>query len=313
MFNYRPGMLKSNTPVEYYPEHDIWVKREDLSCDGPRFSKTRGVLAHILNRNENVIGVLDTAHSQGGWAVARACYELGRECHLWYPIYKGQDPSYLPLQQREAKRLGAKIHQLPAGRSAVLYHTAKKQLIDYKGYMMPNALKLPETVDETAAELVRTNQRGFEIPYTLRERGVLDPHNRQVRYRFGIINLHAFESILVSCSSGTIAAGLIRGLNEIKWVGNVYFHMGYDRPAHSVFNYIEKMSGYTVHGPNGPWGVYINEEYAYKDTAPKGVEAPFPCNPYYDLKLWAWWIGKGKSGERGRNEVRGSTLMWNIG
>lgn len=303
-------MIKNDTPVEWYPQAGIWVKREDLSCDGPRFSKTRGVLAHIRNRPEYIIGVLDTAHSQGGWAVARACKELGRECHVWYPWYKGQQS--IPDQQIQAERLGAVLHPLKAGRSAILYHAAKRELADLtdtnvSSYMMPNALKLPETVEETVAEVERTNERGFMIPDSRRERGVRDPYRYWIRYIAGRVNLHMFENVLVSCSSGTIAAGVVRGLNKIDWRGNVYFHMGYDRPAKALFRYIENMSGVYPRHPDSIWGIFVNEGYAYKDKAPKGVEAPFPCNSYYDLKLWAWWL------ECGRKEVKGETLMWNVG
>jgi hypothetical protein len=267
-------MLNNNTPVEWYPEADIFVKREDLSCDGPRFSKTRGVLAHIRNRSERVIGVLDTAHSQGGWAVARACKELGKECHLWYPWYKGQE--LIPQQQLEARALGAELRTLKAGRSAILYHWAKRELAElYPGgsYMMPNALKLPESVEETAAEVRRT------------------------------CDLHTFENVLVSCSSGTIAAGVARGLADIGWKGRLYLHMGYSRPGNPMFKYVEKMSGVCLSGS----ALLIDENYAYKDKAPKGTVAPFPCNPYYDLKLWAWWV------ENGQYEMSGKTLMWNVG
>ena len=60
-------MLVNNTPVEQYKidGRTIHVKREDLCCPypGPSFSKMRGVVAHIENRPEQVIGGLDTFHS----------------------------------------------------------------------------------------------------------------------------------------------------------------------------------------------------------------------------------------------------------
>ena len=85
------GMCVINTPLNYFPEFGLWVKREDLCCPGgPNFSKTRGVFAHVCKRTETVIGVLDTAHSQGGWAVARDCSLLDKQCLLFYPIRKSE-------------------------------------------------------------------------------------------------------------------------------------------------------------------------------------------------------------------------------
>src|SRR5262249_34387357 len=152
------------TPVEHHPELGLWVKREDLCCPGgPNFSKTRGVYAHVAKRPEGVIGVLDTHHSQGGWAVARACAALNKHCVLFYPVrkadrnllYTGMKPTQDPVwgewgdilrpQQVAAFNLGAGLVPLAAGRSAVLYHRAKSALSEERGsYMMPNALKLPE-------------------------------------------------------------------------------------------------------------------------------------------------------------------------
>jgi hypothetical protein len=85
------GMLRGRTPVEdHRAAYGLWVKREDLSCPppGPPFSKARGVYARVASRPEGVIAVLDTRHSQAGWAVARACQVLGKECVNFYPEFK---------------------------------------------------------------------------------------------------------------------------------------------------------------------------------------------------------------------------------
>jgi len=286
------GMCVDNTPLEHYPEHGLWVKREDLCCPGgPNFSKTRGVYAHVASRPERVIGVLDTGHSQGGWAVARACALLGKECRLFYPEYKEQRP--LPVQQREAVKLGARLHPLQAGRSAVLYHAAKRKLVSIVGvrpqdtYMMPNALKLPEMVRETAAEVCRTLDN-------LPDLGVE-----------GL--LLGGGSVLVSASSGTIAAGVVRGFCQTGHT-NVRFvvHQGYSRPVVAMRDYMMKMGGYSMGSADV---MFVDEGYAYKDRArPEGgwSPPPFPCNEFYDLKLWRWW-------QRAGRVQFGSALMWNIG
>src|SRR5688572_5000579 len=171
-------MLREGTPLEdYREEYGLWVKREDKACPppGPPFSKTRGVYARVASRPEDLMGVLDTAHSQAGWAVARACQILGKRCVNYYPEFK-HEPGPREAQVR-ARDLGAELVGLPAGRSAILFHEARKRTEALGGYIMPNALKLDESVTETAKEVPDQD----------------------------------FDAVIIPISSGTIAAGVIRG------------------------------------------------------------------------------------------------------
>lgn len=265
-------MVVEGTPIEHHPDLGLWVKREDLSCPGgPHFSKTRGVFPHVRARNEGIIGVLDTYHSQGGWAVAKACAQLGKRCTVFYPVYKHRPKFPFQPQQQAAKDLGADLFPLQAGRSAVLYHQAKRMLAAaHGGYMMPNALKLPESVEETANEVLRMD---------------LPPVSR----------------VIVSASSATIAAGVLMGLHQKGRLDmQLVVHMGYSRSEAAVRAYLEKMSG--VVGGNI---VVFDEGYSYADKARPGPTPPFPCNEYYDLKAFRWWM-------RGR-EPGQEALLWNIG
>lgn len=249
-----PKMVVEGTPVEYLPDLGLWVKREDLCCPlGPHFSKTRGVYRRALSSPEKLIGVLDTSHSQGGWAVARACALLGKQCMLFYPERKSEIGFPLKPQQQAARDLGAILVPLPAGRSAVLYHRAKAQVEAKGGYMFPNALKLWETVQETKLEFLRTK-------------------------------LPKVDRILISASSGTIASGLIHGAYEARWKGQITVHMGYSRPSNAVKAYLNKMSGAPLDRVE-----IIDEGYAYVDEANSGPNPSFPCNSFYDLKAFRWW------------------------
>ncbi|WVW77424.1 threonine dehydratase [Stenotrophomonas phage vB_SmaS_Bhz59] len=281
-------MLVNNTPVEQHQQGAlrILVKREDLCCPlpGPSFSKMRGVVAHIQNRPEPVIGVLDTFHSKAGWAVSWACHELGKAAVNFWPRYKADGDVYLPReQQQRAEALGASMFALPAGRSAVLYHGAKKRLaaaFPDRSYMMPNALKLPESVTENAAEARRTCEAG-EVPAS----GVL----------------------VLSVSSGTVAAGVIRGFAEAGLLDRyrVLLHMGYSRSVPTMRQYMSAVSGLNLDSPRFE---FVDEGYGYADAA-RGDPAPFPCNPYYDRKAWRW-LGKPEQQER----LRGVPIVfWNIG
>lgn len=278
------------TPVQdYRAEFGLLVKREDLCCpDGPHFSKTRGVYAHVASRPEPIIGVLDTYHSQAGWAVAQACKALGKECVNFFPVRKADREKPIQEQQMAAGRLGARLEPLQAGRSAILYHEAKRELemlrariySDAPAYMMPNALKLREMVTETAAEVERTLQDPLlELP---------------------------LDNVIIAISSGTIAAGVIAGFDRFTpWRPNFLLHMGYSRSHSAVRRYIDEMSGGRL--PAGRLHL-IDEGFNYGDAAAPDPAPPFPSNKYYDLKAFRWWNRIGHYGHAGER-----TLFWNIG
>lgn len=276
--------IQNQTPVEdHLQQFGLLVKREDLSClpPGPPFSKTRGVFAHVASRPERVIGVLDTYHSQAGHAVAEACALLGKVCVNFYPVRKSEIYDPLKPQQVAAEKLGATTVSLPAGRSAILYHQAKKQLPLIHPwedcYMMPNALKLPEMITETAAEVGRT-LASYKIPDHL--------------------------PVLIAASSGTIAAGVIRGFLQAGAADREFIiHQGYDRSQDAMLKYMTEMGelyhhSYTLN--------LVNEGYSYGDVAKAGPEPLWPCNKYYDLKAFRWWMREGRA-------QYGEALLWNIG
>lgn len=273
------GMLRIGTPTEdWSKEFGLFVKREDLSCPepGPPFSKTRGVFARVKVREEKIIGVLDTAHSQAGHAVARACQILGKKCLNFYPVYKKEgtptkEGHKLRPAQQSALDLGARMKPLQAGRSCILFHAAKKRTEAIGGYMMPNALKLEESVGETAKEVDRATTNTD------------------------------FSQIIIPISSGTIAAGVIKGFLDKGWEGKFLIHMGYSRSHEEVVRYLENQSGHSNINL-----VLIDEGFSYKDKAKGSVIPPWPCNVYYDLKAFQWWYGH-------REDFEGETLFWNIG
>jgi len=274
-------MLLDGTPVEHHPEFGFKVKREDLAClqPGPQFSKTRGVFAHIEKKvaeGFKVFGALDTYHSQAGHAVARACQLLGVACVTYYPEYK-HEPGHRPPQAK-AVFLGSKLVGLPAGMSAVLYHQAKKKLRDAFGdeaYMMPNALKLDESVEETAKEVAGE---------------CLDA-----------------DLVIIPISSATIAAGVIAGFRAAERSPQFVLHLGYSRSHEAILAYLAKKLNLTI--GQLPTIHLVDEKYNYKDKARGEGEPPFPCSPYYDLKAFRWWMREGRERFAAFNNV----LLWNIG
>jgi hypothetical protein len=271
-------MIHNSTPVEFYllQGKKVAVKREDLCCPlpGPSFSKMRGVYAHLSKRSETVIGVLDTYHSQAGHAVAYACSNLGKSAINYWPVYKADGRELIRAPQQASRSLGAKLCPLPAARSAILYHRAKKHLKENyaDSYMIANALKLQESVDENATEAARTP---FE-PYT---------------------------HFIISISSGTVAAGVIRGLLSTDKPFTVTIHLGYTRSISSVQNYLIKMIGSSFPLNHTQ---FIDEKYQYADKVDR-KDIPFPCNPYYDAKAWDWL-------DRNIQNLPYENIMfWNIG
>jgi hypothetical protein len=276
------GLLVDETPLETYSlnGHDILVKREDLCAPdpGPSFSKLRGVVMHIARRTEPVIGVLDTYHSKAGWAVAYTCRALGKECYDFWPRYTADPENVLRSQQEMARAMGAKLVALKAGRSAILYHTAKaflKEKFGNDAYLMPNALKLPESVTENAAEFERT------APSLPRE-----------------------GTLVISISSGTVASGVLKGMVGAGLDYDVVLHAGYGRSIEATQVYISQMSGVRW---RSNWRI-VDEGYNYADAARAGEPAPFPANPYYDLKAWRWLAQPGIL-----DTLNSPVIFWNIG
>lgn len=268
----------SRTPFE---AHDgVIVKREDLSSPlpGPCFSKIRGVYAHIRSRPEGVIGVLDTIHSRGGWAVAYVCALLGKRAVVYYPEFR--DHPGPKESQVQAAALGAAVIGFPAGRSAILYHQARKDLaLNWQeSYLMPNALKLAESVEETAAEVLFTPDH------------LIGPSITWV----------------VPVSSGTIASGVVRGLALLACARHtqpspVVLHLGYSRPETAVRRYVDGHVGSTEVKYR-----IVDEGFTYRDSV-QAPAPPFPCSPFYDRKAWRWLL-------REREQDRlGDVVFWNVG
>lgn len=273
------------TPWEVYCVDgvDVHVKREDLCCPepGPSFSKIRGVEAYLrVQAPRTPIGVLDTVHSKAGWGVAYICQALGLPCFDFFPVYRSEwaddtgNDYYLREFQEHAEDLGAELVPLDAGRSSILYHQAKKLLAERtngRGLMMPNALKLSETIESTAHEV---------FDYTPKE----------------LLS----GTWIVSISSGTIGAGVIRGLSWAGAQAMVVAHMGYSRSIDAARNYMINSAGVDPYRLR-----LVDDGYAYKDKVPN-TQIPFPCNEYYDAKAWQFLVKYMDCHEQ-------PVVFWNIG
>lgn len=275
-------LVRINTPWECYPVagRPVWVKREDLCARvGPPFSKMRGLVAHLRKRPETTFGVLDSYHSQAGWAVAAACQALDRRAIVFYPEMR-HEPGWRTSQE-EAARMGAEIVPLTAGRSAILWFRARAALAarDPAAHLLPNGLTLDESVAATAGELHANTPPALLGPAA---------------------------AWVVSVSSGTIAAGVAGGLTTRRFRGRLVLHLGYDRSVAQVRAFLAQRA---FGDPDFPFPfeiLTVNEGYAYRDRVAE--PAPFPCNEYYDRKAWHW-IRRDPMALRPNDPV----VMWNIG
>lgn len=273
-------MLLNNTPLEdYKSKHGLMVKREDLCCPppGPQNSKMRGILAHLKNRPETVIGVLDNYQSRLGHSVAMACSILGKQCINFYPRYLA-DTGMRP-NQIAARDLGATLVELPAGRSSILYHDGRKQLPE-GAYMLPISGRIEETVAATQEEVRLT----------------LETHPE-----FGI---KKNAPIIIPISSGTIAAGVIKGALEYGQEHRQFIlYMSFQRPRVGVLSYISTLLN--VH-PKYLNVTLVEEKYKHRQPARPGRTPEWPCDTYYDLKAFRWWINEGRYHHP-------EALFWNVG
>ncbi len=282
-------MLRHNTPLEFHRcgELDVLVKRDDLCCDppGPALAKIRGVVPHLMKRSEDVIGVLDTRCSRGGWAVAYVAKQLGKRCFNFFPQYKHEPPMYAPTElrvsQRHANELGAQCISVPAGRSNVMFYQARAMLRDLAPgamtYMMPNALKMEETISGNAEEARQT------------------------------VLTNELTTLVLPVGTGTIAAGVLLGLQQADILEylDVVLYEGYSRPEERVLGYIEKATGLTLDRSRT---TVVDEGWKYGTEQHHPV--PFPASTRYEAKAWNW-LASGRA--QAVIDEASRVLFWNSG
>ena len=137
--------------------------------------------------------------------------------------------------------------------------------------MMPNALKLSESVAETALEVFDHTPEKLLVPEA---------------------------TWCISMSSGTIAAGVVKGLLLRKADVNLVLHMGYSRSKDESKRYITEMAGGWM-----PRTIFVDQGFAYRDAVE--IKLPFPCNAHYDAKL-AQWLADSPP-------LSKPVVMWNVG
>lgn len=279
-------MILNNTPVEKVYLDDrtkVLVKREDLCTrpPAPPFSKMRGVMVHLANLKRigiETVGYVETSISMAGWGVAWACKELGLKAVIFDPQYKeGNELPLHTLHRQKWRENGVNhIRPIKAGMARVNWNIARKIMAaEYpNSVLLPLGVPFEETVTETAKEAEQT------------------------------IRTYKPRSIVIAVGSGTIAAGVWKGVKEsgmeIHVHGVACRNGDMKRKLKSIFDKskiffpIRNGATFTLHNP----------EWEY--TQPSLFPQPFPCHPYYDLKAWEWLVYN-------TSKLPQPLMFWNIG
>jgi len=275
-------MIINNTPIEQFNINGkpVYVKREDLCVPpgAPPFSKMRGVwerLTKLKKEGVYVVGYVETSISMAGWGVAWVCKQIGLRAIIFDPQYR-VTPVLLKYHRRKWGENGADICEIPAGRAKVNYYRCRKYFAERygnKGVLLPLGLPFEETIEQTAQEWIRTMKK-------------IRP-----------------ATTIVCVGSGTIMAGLIKGMREIssgKLIGVTSRKDNIQHKIRAVANKAKEPVG-GLFSKN--WKI-VESGYDYTDICE--CKAPFPCHPYYDRKAWQWLVEH-------YDELEPPVLFWNIG
>lgn len=251
-------ILNNNTPVEKYSVagRNIFVKREDLSTSwpAPSLAKLRGCLLRMISLKENSvtsIGVFDTRISKSAWGVAYLASKLGGiSVDAYYPEIKAE-AGQLHQQQFMAKKLGAILHPMKGGRTAVLYSRAKREVENNGNYMMPLGLVVEESVDAIAAEAntIPENFLGGDL--------------------------------VVCTGSGMTLAGIIKG------IASKQHHIYGISAGMNTQRQIRRINSVNVEIPENV-SIILPENCDYYSQ--ENISVPFPSSVYYDRKAWKWLL-----------------------
>jgi len=275
-------LIQNNTPIEKYG--DIYVKREDLACfpPGPPFAKVRGLYSRLLAlkaKGVETIGYTETSISMAGWGVAWMAKQLGMTAVIFNPIYKTPN-EVLTLHRSKWIEFGAKMIDIPAGMAKVNYHISKNILREQYG---PGAVMLP---------------LGLPFIETIRE----------VYLEFALSKCKKFNTIVMCVGSGTMAAGVLKGVLKTKSKAQVIGVLC--RPSKKIRQKKSLILGMA--------GAVLNDDFfqmvdlGYEYTQKVDFFAPFPCNPYYDLKAYKFLMDY-KETEYNNIRFKKPILFWNIG
>lgn len=270
----------------------VFIKREDMyvapvprhqghDVPPPPFAKPRGLVPRLERlKGEGVVNVayMDSAVSMSGWAVAYYAPPLGLHPIILWPGYKDGNRLNMEKHIKLCVQLGAEVLYLenPTQQSVNWYRARRFIQERYQSaQILPQGLPFKEAILSVAKEVEN-------VP----------------RAAWG-------GTVVLSVGGGTNAAGVVTGMMAQGYnqrVVGVLVSPKSQAKMHAMVR--DKAQGML----KGAWCArnltIVDAGWQYHATPT--VTAPFPCNPYYDLKAWAWLLDNLK-------HLVQPVLFWNIG
>jgi len=248
---YENFQLYENTPVEYYPLYNIFVKREDMCCNVERFSKARGFLPELTNIKEQgltIIGWEEAGDYRAAKCVASICKYLNLELHIW-----GKPIEKLPKEVREVSQLrlkdiekyGAKIH---------FYD--RKYLVKIHWY-----------------------KHRHEVQYMIPLGGDKSFMKLGISQEVKKTDLTNIKEIVVCMSTGGLLQGLLQGTGFLQNINNIFIY--------AIL--IQERKPIKLTPTEQKRVKFIDMGWKYYDLS-SIYPLEFPCNLQYDAKAWKWLI-----------------------
>jgi len=274
-----------DTPVHKYEVDgkEFFVKREDLAClpPGPPFSKVRGLFAHLnylRSQDIDTVAYMETSISMASWGISYFTSVLGMKSVIYYPKYKQGMKHEQKEQLKIAHKFGATLYPIePPNMLKINFYKARKHFHEnFKGQMLELGLPFDETIAEVVMQV-----------------DMLQPE-------------HLGGTIVVCAGSGTMAAGILRGIgirNDVKYqrvIATLIAKKKTDVMHNNIFTK-SHLTAFDLARIN----LKVEEsDYDYSDA--EFCECPFPCSPYYDRKTYKWILDNYEKLEK-------PVLFWNIG
>lgn len=274
-----------DTPVQKYEVDgkEFFVKREDLACQppGPPFAKVRGLLERLKflkTQDVDTVAYMETSISMASWGISYFTSVLGMKSVIYYPKYKQGFKHEQKEQLKIAHKFGALLYPIePPNMLKINFYKARKHFHEhYKGVMLDLGLPFNETISEVVMQV-----------------DMLKPE-------------HLGGTIVVCAGSGTMAAGILRGIgirSDVKYQ-RVIATLIAKKKTDVMFDNIFSKSRLTAFDLARIQLRVVETDYDYSDA--EFCECPFPCSPYYDRKTYKWMLDN-------YDKLDKPVLFWNIG
>lgn len=262
----------AQSPIEVHrvAGRDLFVKRDDL-CAKPPFpplAKVRGLPALLERLVGNQVGRVGVFES----AVSQVGVSLAESCRYFpslvpYVFFARTINRRYSRSAEAAERAGATLVPLANNVLNVCYGQARRHMQNIGGFLIPFGFEFPES-------LAAIEREASQVAPELVRGG----------------------SLIVSAGSGVTISGILNGLQEQPFS---CFAVSTGRSERAIRRCVQRNLRADTTLPT-----IVPPKWAYSDV-PK-IEAPFPCDPYYDLKAWAFLVGS-------IDLLRDPILFWNVG